>query len=1317
MVKLKEIPRTAAFAWSPGSHQPFIASGTVAGAVDADFSSTTTLDIWDLNLIDKSVNGFQLDAPEVSINTDARFYDLAWGAASVQRPMGIIAGAQENGALSLWDPQAILDGFSSDTPMFRSTKHTGPIKSIDFNPKQANLLASAGSKGEFFVWDLDKPGNPSLSIGTSTSSRLDEIESIAFNSSVVHILATSGNTGFTSVWDLKSKREVLHLYYPGSSGAGRRGVSSVVWHPENSTKLITASEDDMSPVILMWDLRNANAPEKILTGHEKGVLSLSWCSMDSDLLLSCGKDNRNLLWNPQSGELLGEYPISTNWVFETRFNPRNPDIFATASFDGKITVQSLQNSQKETKAASKPIPEGNDFWNPTSYIDPQQPTFSLKQPPKWLKRPVGASFGFGGKLVSFTTEKGQPAGAPVKSEIKIQKTVVEPTMVAETEKFEELLKSADYSSVIKAKLESSTDPCDAYDWKVLLSLLEEPSKSKLIESLGYSENEISSALKKLGDISAVTSSEEKDAQNPSSNDKDDGGIFGESSGADEFLSGISAKPATAVSITLPTGSFTIFDGTVSEVDKLITQSLVLGNFEAAVDLCLKEDRLSDAFMMALSGNESCREKVRNAYFSKNLNGPSYIRVLSSIVNRNLSDLVENADISNWKEIVVALATYSEGESFNTFIEKIGDRLVEKRVGSSGDESRELRKSAAFCYITGSKLEKILQIWIEELRENERLALSSTSLKSLSPYGIHIKSLQDFIEKITVFREASKFVDGDILAANSTAWKLAPLYETYREYANIVTSQGFLDLGERFFSLLPSSYPLASIEKERVSKAKGKQSAHVINSTGGSKTTQSKYQVDDMFKSQPEPSTFYSSFGTGVPPAATTSVPSMTSYAPIQNPYQPAPSSVAQPGHNSAPGPSVPSSIGAPFEQYGQNYRSSISIPAPPPPVGSSPPVAVQPPTSYMAPPKDKSVTGWNDAPVLKASGNTRRSTPSAAPQPILSPFPNQAPIQTGGGYGGYTPPTTSGIPSRKPTPVNMPPPPIGAKPPQAMGRLSMKSPPASSAMIGSQFPPGVNGQLSAPGLPPSSSASAEAQLPNAFAPPQQAVNSRYAPSPSAAASPTNKPLNPYAPSQEASVASGQPAGQSATLAPPPTRPSNPYAAPTQDPQPSVNMQATHPPLGNGRQYAPSQAPASGPPAMAVNSPKVATQALPPQPTAPAKPKHPQGDRSHIPETAKPIFEILNAEMARIKQQIPATFARQVSDAEKRLNILFDHLNNEDLLSDESVKEMVLLSQAVQQKDYQTAHAIHINLMTTKTDECGQWMVGIKRLIDMSRALK
>lgn len=73
MVRLREIPRTAAFAWSPG-HSPVLVTGTRSGAVDADFSDETKLELWDLNL-DTVDQGLELQ-PIASISTESRYCAL-----------------------------------------------------------------------------------------------------------------------------------------------------------------------------------------------------------------------------------------------------------------------------------------------------------------------------------------------------------------------------------------------------------------------------------------------------------------------------------------------------------------------------------------------------------------------------------------------------------------------------------------------------------------------------------------------------------------------------------------------------------------------------------------------------------------------------------------------------------------------------------------------------------------------------------------------------------------------------------------------------------------------------------------------------------------------------------------------------------------------------------------------------------------------------------------------------------------------------------------------------------------------------------------
>jgi len=119
MGRLREIPRTAAFAWSAGNAKPFIATGTRAGAIDADFTSENKLELWDLDLDNNNPNADL--KPLASLDTDSRyvnwcfldsklranvlcrFYDLAWSKPSEDHSQGIIAGAAENGSLDLWD--------------------------------------------------------------------------------------------------------------------------------------------------------------------------------------------------------------------------------------------------------------------------------------------------------------------------------------------------------------------------------------------------------------------------------------------------------------------------------------------------------------------------------------------------------------------------------------------------------------------------------------------------------------------------------------------------------------------------------------------------------------------------------------------------------------------------------------------------------------------------------------------------------------------------------------------------------------------------------------------------------------------------------------------------------------------------------------------------------------------------------------------------------------------------------------------------------------------------------------------------------------
>jgi protein transport protein SEC31 len=86
-------------------------------------------------------------------------------------------------------------------------------------------------------------------------------------------------------------------------------------------------------------------------------------------------------------------------------------------------------------------------------------------------------------------------------------------------------------------------------------------------------------------------------------------------------------------------------------------------------------------------------------------------------------------------------------------------------------------------------------------------------------------------------------------------------------------------------------------------------------------------------------------------------------------------------------------------------------------------------------------------------------------------------------------------------------------------------------------------------------------------------------------------------------------------------------------------------------------------------------------------------------------DILTPAIARIKAAAPQMYKAQVEDMEKRINILFDHLNNEDLLSEQTVHEMVAISQCVEKRDWDQALGLFNEMQTAKLETEGtHWMV-------------
>ena len=59
---------------------------------------------------------------------------------------------------------------------------------------------------------------------------------------------------------------------------------------------------------------------------------------------------------------------------------------------------------------------------------------------------------------------------------------------------------------------------------------------------------------------------------------------------------------------------------------MISQALLVGNFEGAVDLCLNDGRYAEAILLSISGGEELLKKTQQKYLSKQKNSISMVRV-------------------------------------------------------------------------------------------------------------------------------------------------------------------------------------------------------------------------------------------------------------------------------------------------------------------------------------------------------------------------------------------------------------------------------------------------------------------------------------------------------------------------------------------------------------------------------------------------------------------------------------------------------------------------------------------------------------------
>ncbi|XP_012065636.2 protein transport protein SEC31 homolog B [Jatropha curcas] len=859
MACIKSVNRSASVALAPDA--PYMAAGTMAGAVDLSFSSSASLEIFKLD--------FQSDDRDLPLvgefQSSERFNRLAWGrngSGSDQYSLGLIAGGLVDGSIDIWNPLSLIRSETSESALVgHLSKHKGPVRGLAFNSFTPNLLASGADDGEICIWDLAAPAEPSHfpPLKGSGSAAQGEISYISWNSKVQHILASTSLNGITVVWDLKKQKPVISF-----QDSVRRRCSVLQWHPDVATQLIVASDEDSSPALRLWDMRNTMTPLQEFVGHTKGVIAMSWCPNDSSYLLTCAKDNRTICWNTTTGEIVRELPAGANWNFDVHWYPKIPGVISASSFDGKIGIYNIEGCSHYGAI------EG-DFGAVTL------------RAPKWYKRPAGVSFGFGGKLVSF-----HPKSSTTNvSEVLLHNLVTEHSLVHRSSEFEAAIQNGEKSS-LKAICEKKSEEAESEDdretWGFLKVMFEEDgtARTKMLTHLGFSvpveekeavQGDISQQIDAIRlDDTTVDKVGYESVKEPTVFSADDGEDFfnnlpSPKADTPKFTSRDNFSPRNSVphAEEIKQEPDTLEESSDPSFDDSVQRALVVGDYKGAVAQCISANKIADALVIAHVGGTSLWESTRDQYLK--MSRSPYLKIVSAMVNNDLMSLVNTRPLKYWKETLALLCTFAQNEEWSLLCNSLASKLMV--AGNT--------LAATLCYICAGNIDKTVEIWSRNLTA-EREGKS------------YVELLQDLMEKTIVLALASgqkRF--------SASLWKLV------EKYAEILASQGLLTTAMEYLNLLGSDElsPELVILRDRIAlSTEPEKDAKTMNygqQQGGSVygAEQSSFGVTDAsqhYYQETAPSQLHQSVP-GSPYSENYQQPLMPSYgrgysAPA--PYQPAP---------------------------------------------------------------------------------------------------------------------------------------------------------------------------------------------------------------------------------------------------------------------------------------------------------------------------------------------------------------------------------------------------------------------------------------------
>lgn len=405
--------------------------------------------------------------------------------------------------------------------------------------------------------------------------------------------------------------------------------------------------------------------------------------------------------------------------------------------------------------------------------------------------------------------------------VHIQRLVTEPKLVSNAEAFEMAVQSRNFDAYCQQKIEAADSSLDRDIWTFMHIIFQPDARQHILLYFGFDAEAIAVQVEAYtGHKHKVLTAPDDTVPQIASQDAKTRGLL--PSNDSLLLSGnaadIFSTSATTAAVTAaddenltteveylsldPKSPSSLLAKDMSskivgnplpvyteESEKLIRRSLLVGNFQGAVDCCLRNYQFAEALLISTCGGAELHAQTQAAYFAAPVVKRPFMSIMSAIINSELSTLVKGAALSDWKETLAILSTYAKSEEFPTLCDLLGTQLLE-----AGDSH-----GATLCFMCATNVSSTVELWVKE-SERDSASLGSTA------------ALAKLVERVSIFAHVRPELSQALGASVGTQ---------YSAYATLLATQGRCDIAARFATY---NDPASAIMRDRLHHASSFQSS-------------------------------------------------------------------------------------------------------------------------------------------------------------------------------------------------------------------------------------------------------------------------------------------------------------------------------------------------------------------------------------------------------------------------------------------------------------------------------------------------------------